>query len=60
MVEVDPGLKLELYTALTARGLTLKAWFLEEAERFLEAQRQPSLFPSDSTPQSRQRGSLGS
>ena len=60
VVEVDPRLKLELYTALTARGLTLKAWFLEEAERFLEAQRQPSLFTRDSTRKERQRGSLES
>ena len=44
MVEIDPELKLELYTALTSRGLTLKAWFMEEATHYIRTHRQPSLF----------------
>ena len=44
VVEVDPDLKLELYTALTFEGLTLKAWFVEEAQNYISQHRQPLLF----------------
>ncbi len=44
VVEVDPELKLELYTALTYEGLTLKAWFVEEAQNYINQHRQPLLF----------------
>ena len=44
VVEVDPELKLELYTALTYKGLTLKAWFVEEAQNYINQHRQPLLF----------------
>ena len=49
MVEIDPELKLELYTALTSRGLTLKAWFTEEAAHYVRLHRQPSLFSAVET-----------
>jgi hypothetical protein len=47
VVEVDPDLKLELYTVLTSQDLTLKEWFVREAERFIRGHRQPSIFDSE-------------
>ncbi len=44
VVEVDPELKLELYTALASEGSTLKAWFIEEAQNYINLHRQPLLF----------------
>ena len=44
---VEPELKQELYVELARRGLTLKAWFIDQATRFLETSRQPSLFTED-------------
>lgn len=44
MVEIDPDLKLKLYTALTSEGRTLKDWFVDEARHFVEGHEQPSLF----------------
>ncbi len=44
VVEVDPALKLELYAALTAEGSTLKAWFVDEAQNYINQHRQPLLF----------------
>lgn len=35
VLEVDPDLKGELYVELARRGLTLKAWFVGEAKRFV-------------------------
>ncbi len=43
-MEIDPDLKLELYTALTSRGLTLKEWFVNEAVALVENHQQPPLF----------------
>ena len=36
VLEVDPELKEELYTALTKEELTLKDWFLERAREYLD------------------------
>lgn len=47
VIEVDPHLKGELYVELARRGLTLKAWFVSEAERFVESGRQPALFAAE-------------
>jgi hypothetical protein len=44
---VEPELKQELYVELARRGLTLKAWFIDQATRFIETSRQPSLFPNE-------------
>lgn len=44
VIELDPMLKESLYAALDVRGSTLRAWFIEEAERFVEAHGQMSLF----------------
>jgi hypothetical protein len=52
VVEIDPELKLRLYTVLTSQGLTLKDWFVREAGFFVEAHEQPSLFVAQS-PKSR-------
>lgn len=49
VVEIDPELKLELYTALTSRGLTLKAWFTQEAAHYIRRHRQPFLFSAMET-----------
>ena len=35
VIEVDPSFKRRLYATLAAEGLTLKAWFTEEAKRFV-------------------------
>lgn len=47
MLVVEPELKQELYVELARRGLTLKAWFIDQATRFIERSRQPSLFPNE-------------
>ena len=47
VIEVEPALKHELYVELTRRNLTLKAWFVGEATRFVEMTRQPSLFVTE-------------
>ena len=47
VIEIEPDLKSQLYTALSHRGLTLKAWFVQEAERYVESDRQPPLFSSE-------------
>lgn len=47
MLEIDPEFKREFYGALTREGLTLKDWFLTQAERYLEKSKHPSLFDSD-------------
>ncbi len=46
VLEIDPARKDELYTALTADGLTLKEWFLRQTADYLQNRSQPSLFGS--------------
>ena len=43
VIEIDPELKQELYSALTEQGLNLKQWFLVNAKQYLENQVQPTL-----------------
>ncbi|MCF6363478.1 MAG: hypothetical protein L3J88_09065 [Gammaproteobacteria bacterium] len=43
VVEIDPGLKQELYDALGDEGMNLKQWFLENVGRFLEGRGHPTL-----------------
>ena len=43
VIEIDPDLKQELYSALEAEGLNLKQWFLERVDSFLEHRGQMSL-----------------
>ena len=40
VIEIEPGLKQELHTALRKEGLHLKAWFLDNAQRFLSEREQ--------------------
>jgi hypothetical protein len=47
VLEVDPGLKAELYGALEHEGITLKEWFLRCANSYLASQAQPGLFKTD-------------
>ena len=35
VIEIDPDLKRGLYSNLTAQGLTLKEWFVSQAESFI-------------------------
>lgn len=47
VIEMDPGLKHELYEALKKEELTLKQWFLRNAENFLKSKSQLNLLLSD-------------
>lgn len=44
VLEIDPSQKDELYSALTKDGLTLKDWFLQQADQYLRTQDQFPLF----------------
>ena len=43
VIEVEPIFKRQLYSALAAEGLTLKAWFIEAATTYLHDREQPWL-----------------
>lgn len=43
VIEIDPGLKQELYQALGEEGLNLKQWFLRNVTDFLDNRTQPEL-----------------
>ena len=43
VIEIDPELKHELYSALTEQGLNLKQWFLGNAKIYLDQRVQPNL-----------------
>lgn len=43
VVELDPQLKRQLYSALAARGMSLKEWLMLNARQFLcELEKNPS------------------
>jgi len=44
VLEIDPLQKDELYTAIARDGLTLKDWFLRQADQYLRNQDQFPLF----------------
>ncbi len=44
VLEVDPELKQQLYAMLTYRQLTMKDWFVMEAESYINNETQLSLF----------------
>ncbi|MEW6647429.1 MAG: hypothetical protein AB1450_09545 [Pseudomonadota bacterium] len=46
VIEIDPSLKSELYSALEKEGLNLKQWFLVNLEEYLKDRSQLSLFVS--------------
>ena len=43
VIEVDPELKQQLYEALGKEQMTLKSWFLDNAEEFLSTRSQMRL-----------------
>ena len=43
VIEIDPQLKRQLYSALASDGSTLKAWFVNAASTYLEEREQPWL-----------------
>lgn len=40
VLEIDPRLKRQLHARVAAEGRSLKDWFLEHAERYLQHQQQ--------------------
>ena len=60
VVEIDPALKCELYSALAREGLTLKAWFVRQATGFLDRRNQLDLFRRTDLPPNGARGTNGS
>lgn len=44
VIETDPKLKSELYRALEKNELSLKDWFLKEAEEFIKNSDQLKMF----------------
>lgn len=46
VIEIDPEKKQKLYEVLDSERTTLKSWFLERVDSYLEEQLQPSMFPS--------------
>jgi hypothetical protein len=43
VLEIDPETKRELYAILARQGLTLKAWFLREAQDYIDRSSQLSI-----------------
>lgn len=43
VLEIDPGLKKELYSSLALDGINMKQWFLMKAEEYLSERDQLSL-----------------
>ena len=43
VIEIEPEMKDELYTALEKEGLKMKQWFLENALEFLKNRQQLTL-----------------
>ncbi len=38
VLEVNPELKNELYSAISKKGITLKDWFVDKAEEYIKYQ----------------------
>ncbi|MEM1405442.1 MAG: hypothetical protein AAGG59_01605 [Bacteroidota bacterium] len=45
VIEVDPEFKKALYKVLRLKDLTMKDWFVQQAEEFMENADQLILFP---------------
>jgi hypothetical protein len=43
VIEVDPDLKRQLYSALAIESSTLKEWFVRAAQQYIADRRQPRL-----------------
>ncbi len=50
VIEVEPSLKEQMYSALAKADLTMRAWFMREAQRFCEESFQPTLFSLQPAP----------
>lgn len=46
VLEIDPQLKRRLHSAVALEHKSLKDWFIQRAEEYLQNQQQPSLFGS--------------
>ena len=46
VLEIDPELKRQLYSALARENKTLKDWFIALAVQHVDTQQQPGLFSS--------------
>src|SRR5258707_15816168 len=42
VIDVEPELKRQFYSALSLTGITLKHWFIKAAAEYCEEKRQPS------------------
>ena len=42
VIELDPLFKRQIYSALAQDGLTLKEWFIERAEEYVQESNQDS------------------
>ncbi|MEQ8711443.1 MAG: hypothetical protein RIC80_00405 [Cyclobacteriaceae bacterium] len=49
VIEVDPEFKKDLYKVLRLKDLTMKDWFVQQAEEFMENADQLILFPKSKT-----------
>ena len=47
VVELEPGLKQQLYSALALDGMTFKDWLTGQAERYISEHKQPQLFAAE-------------
>ncbi len=43
VIEIDPGMKRQLYAALVQHQTTMKEWFVKHAQHFIENQSQLTL-----------------
>lgn len=43
VIEMDPGLKRDLHSALAADGITLKDWFLKHVSAYVSDRRRPTI-----------------
>ena len=59
VIEVERELKEKLYVELARHDLTLKAWFIDRATRFLEMSHHPTLFPPEEFASRRTQGPGG-
>lgn len=43
VIELEPGLKRQIYSALAKDGMTLKEWFVREAQNYIKTTSQVPL-----------------
>ena len=55
VIDLDPKFKEELYDTLKSKGVSMKQWFLAQAESLCDEHRQPTLSLVAETPPT-QRG----